>query len=93
MLGADAPMIKSQALEDPCYSGTVPAGIDGARLEDDEHGYPRMNTDVECCFAEQTPKIRVHPLLLSVSIRVSLALFGPASMLQGLKMMNTDIQG
>src|ERR671938_87973 len=38
-------------------------------------------------------KIRVHPLLLSVFIRVPLAAFRPAWMPQGLTRMNTDIHG
>jgi hypothetical protein len=62
-------MIKSQVLEDPCSSGTVPAGIDAARFEDDEHGYPGMNTGIRKIASRSgslhpcsSPYlIRVHP--------------------------------
>jgi hypothetical protein len=73
MLWADLRRIKSQALENRCFSCSFYFGIKIVRLEDDEHGYPRMNTDIEGCFAERI-LTSVSSLLLSVFIRVPLAL-------------------
>src|ERR1700750_3407255 len=45
----------------PCSPCGVAARFNAARLDTDEHGYPRMNTDRKECFAERIDRIRVHP--------------------------------